>query len=114
MKIIELLSVGNQNKTTNINAKSSNHVQSEYQHQINKKQQHGSKQHQDRQQELQRQRERQQQNQWPLRNFYEPLTPLIGESNVVGRPIVPGNTSYAGVLRKGKKCLYLEIMWLVE
>ena len=39
----------------------------------------------------------------PLRNFYEPLTPLIEESNIVERPTVPGNTSYAGVLRKGKK-----------
>ena len=39
----------------------------------------------------------------PLRNFYEPLTPLIEESNIVERPTVPSNTSYAGVLRKGKK-----------
>ena len=61
MKIIELLSVGNQNKTTeknNINEKSSNHIQSEYQYQNHyKKQQHGSKQHQGRQQELQRKRQ---------------------------------------------------------
>ena len=37
MKIIELLSVGNQNKTTernNINDKSPNHLQSECQYQI--------------------------------------------------------------------------------
>ena len=37
MKTIELLSVGNQNKTTeknNINDKSSNHLQSECQYQI--------------------------------------------------------------------------------
>ena len=37
--------------------------------------------HQGRQQELQRQR--QQQNQLPFRNFYQPLTLFIKESNIV-------------------------------
>ena len=27
---------------------------------------------------------------------------MIEESNIVNRPTVPGNTSYAGVLKKGK------------
>ena len=88
MKIIELLSVANQNKTTeknNINEKSSDHLQAEYQHHIqHKKQQNGSKQHPDTEPELQRQRQqqRQQRNQLPLRNFYQPLTPLTEEFRV--------------------------------
>ena len=87
--------------------KNFNHLQSECQHQTqHNKQQNESKQHQDRQPRFKRQRQqqREQQNQLPLRNFYQPLTPLIEESDIVERPIVPGNTSYAGVLRKEKKC----------
>ena len=37
-----------------------------------------------------------------LRNFYQPLTPLFVESNIVESPIVLGKLSYAGVLRKEK------------
>ena len=44
----------------------------------------------------QRQHQRQQ-NHLCLRNFYQPLTPLIEESNTVD-----SNTSYTGVLRKRK------------
>ena len=43
------------------------------------------------------------QNQLPLSNFYQPLTPLIEESNIAERPIVPGNTSYTGALREGEQ-----------
>ena len=43
----------------------------------------------------------------PLRNFYQPLTPLIVESNIVESPIVLGKLSYAGVLRKEKNSTVL-------
>ena len=52
-------------------------------------------------------RQRQQQHQLPLRNFYQPLTPLTEEIKTVESPIVPGNTSYAGVLLKGKNVTVL-------
>ena len=37
-----------------------------------------------------------------LRNFYQPLTPLFVESNIVESPIVLGKLSCGGVLRKEK------------
>ena len=52
-------------------------------------------------------RQRQQQNQLPLRNFYQPLTHLTEEIKTVESPIVPDNTSYAGVLTKGKNVTVL-------
>ena len=42
-----------------------------------------------------------------LRNFYQTLTPFIAEINMVQSSIVPCNTSYAGVLRKGKNVTVL-------
>ena len=42
-----------------------------------------------------------------LRNFYQPLTPLFVESNIVESPIVLGKLSYAGVLRKEKNSTVL-------
>ena len=48
-----------------------------------------------------------QRNQPTLRNFYQTLTPFIAEINMVQSSIVPCNTSYAGVLRKGKNVTVL-------
>ena len=102
--IIELLSVGNHNKTTeknDINENFSHHLQSQCQHQMkHQKQQNGSKQNQHRQQELKRQSNNKINY---LSEIFINLELLwLKKVTLLRDPLAPGNTIYAGVLRKEK------------